>query len=166
MAWQPIPVFLSGESYAQTSLVGYSPWGCKELDMTEQLSTAQHSFPYSLLATLSSLGTGSGTLSKNWMVQWPSSGHWSASLFTPLAISWLLNLGCFGLVGMGWGGRSKGWLTPLLSLNNPISRLCLMVPVMQDPLIVGEILSGKTGRGCLERGGGSLHVTELVLKCP
>ena len=41
-----------------------------------------------------------------------------------------------------------------------------MVPVMQDPLIVGEILSGKTGRGCLERGGGSLHVTELVLKYP
>ena len=24
------------------SLVGYSPWGCKESDMTEQLSTAQH----------------------------------------------------------------------------------------------------------------------------
>ena len=23
----------------QKSLVGYSPWGCKELDMTEQLST-------------------------------------------------------------------------------------------------------------------------------
>ena len=51
--------------HGQRSLGGYSPWGCKELDMTEQLSTAQHSFPYSLLATLSSLGTGSGTLSKN-----------------------------------------------------------------------------------------------------
>ena len=22
--------------------MGYSPWGCKELDMTERLSTAQH----------------------------------------------------------------------------------------------------------------------------
>ena len=27
-------VFLPGESYGQRSLVGYSPWGCKELDMT------------------------------------------------------------------------------------------------------------------------------------
>ena len=27
--WQPIPVFLPGESHEQRSLVGYSPWGCK-----------------------------------------------------------------------------------------------------------------------------------------
>ena len=27
--------------YGQRSLVGYSPWGHKELDTTEQLSTAQ-----------------------------------------------------------------------------------------------------------------------------
>ena len=32
---QPTPVFLSGESHGQRSLVGYSPWGHKELDMTE-----------------------------------------------------------------------------------------------------------------------------------
>ena len=25
--WQPIPVFLPGESRGQRSLVGYSPWG-------------------------------------------------------------------------------------------------------------------------------------------
>ena len=31
---------------AQRSLVGYSPWVCKESDMTEQLSTAQHSQSY------------------------------------------------------------------------------------------------------------------------
>ena len=37
--WQPIPVFLPGESHGQRSLVGYSPWGCKESDTTEQLST-------------------------------------------------------------------------------------------------------------------------------
>ena len=34
-AWQPTPVFLPGESYGQRSLVGYSPWGCKESDMTD-----------------------------------------------------------------------------------------------------------------------------------
>ena len=37
--WQPIPVFLSGESHGQRSLAGYSPWGCKESGMTERLST-------------------------------------------------------------------------------------------------------------------------------
>ena len=30
-AWQPAPVFLSGESYGQRSLVGYSPWGWKRV---------------------------------------------------------------------------------------------------------------------------------------
>ena len=33
--WQPNPVFLPVESQGQRSLVGYSPWDCKELDMTE-----------------------------------------------------------------------------------------------------------------------------------
>jgi len=32
-AWQPTPVFLPG--HGQRSLVGYSPWGCKESDTIE-----------------------------------------------------------------------------------------------------------------------------------
>ena len=32
------PVFLPGESHGERSLVVYSPWECKELDMTEGLS--------------------------------------------------------------------------------------------------------------------------------
>ena len=35
--WQPTLVFLPGESYGQRSLVGYSPWGCKEADRTEHI---------------------------------------------------------------------------------------------------------------------------------
>ena len=35
--WQPTPVLLPGKSHGQRSLVGYSPWGRKELDMTERL---------------------------------------------------------------------------------------------------------------------------------
>ena len=35
---QPTPVFLPGEFHGQRSLVGYSPWGLKEPDMTEQLT--------------------------------------------------------------------------------------------------------------------------------
>ena len=33
--WQPTPVFLPGESHGQRSLVGCSPWGLTESDMTE-----------------------------------------------------------------------------------------------------------------------------------
>ena len=33
--WKPIPVFLSGKLHGQRSLGAYSPWGCKERDMTE-----------------------------------------------------------------------------------------------------------------------------------
>ena len=36
--WQPTPVFLPGEFYGQRSLVGSSPWGCKESDTTERLA--------------------------------------------------------------------------------------------------------------------------------
>ena len=38
-AWQPTPVFLPGESHRQRSLAGYRPWGCKESDTAERLST-------------------------------------------------------------------------------------------------------------------------------
>ena len=37
--WQPTPVFLPGESHGLRGLDGYSPWGRKESDMIEQLST-------------------------------------------------------------------------------------------------------------------------------
>ena len=33
--WQPTPVFLPGKSHGQRSMVGCSPWGRKESDMTE-----------------------------------------------------------------------------------------------------------------------------------
>ena len=42
-AWQPTPVFLTGESYGQKSLLGYSPQGCKESDMTE-VNENKHKF--------------------------------------------------------------------------------------------------------------------------
>ena len=40
--WQPTPVILPGKFHGQRSLVGYSPWGCKESDMTEQLHSLTH----------------------------------------------------------------------------------------------------------------------------
>ena len=47
-AWQPTPVFLPGESHGQRSLVGYSPWGCKQSDTTQWLNkykTVAKNFP-------------------------------------------------------------------------------------------------------------------------
>ena len=38
--WQPIPVFLPGEFHGQRNLAGYSPWGRKDLDMSERLTVS------------------------------------------------------------------------------------------------------------------------------
>ena len=43
-AWQSTPVSLHGEFQGQRSLVGYSPWGCKESDTAEQVT-----FSFSIL---------------------------------------------------------------------------------------------------------------------
>jgi len=40
--WQPPPVFLPGKFHGQRSLVGYNPWGCNELDMTDYLRIYTH----------------------------------------------------------------------------------------------------------------------------
>ena len=49
--WHPTPVLLPGKSHGQRSLVGCSPWGRKESDMTERLQ-----FHFSL----SCIGEGNG----------------------------------------------------------------------------------------------------------
>ena len=49
--WHPTPVLLPRKSHGQRSLVGCSPWGCEESDMTEQLH-----FHFSL----SCIGEGNG----------------------------------------------------------------------------------------------------------
>ena len=41
--WQPTPVFLPGESRGQSSLVGYSLWGCKRV--RHKLLTQQSQLP-------------------------------------------------------------------------------------------------------------------------
>ena len=60
-----MPVFLSGEFRGQRSLVGYSPWDCKELDLTEWLTLwlsssfsnkkHRHGIPWTLKSSLSFL---------------------------------------------------------------------------------------------------------------
>ena len=43
--WQPTPVYLPGEFHVQRSLVGCSPWSCKESDTIEWL-THTYTLPY------------------------------------------------------------------------------------------------------------------------
>ena len=42
--WQPTPVFLPGEFHGWRNLAGYSLWGRKELDTTEQLTLLLFNF--------------------------------------------------------------------------------------------------------------------------
>ena len=57
--WKPTLVFLPGEFHGQKRLVSHSPWGCKELDMTELL-THRHT----LIIPLSKIARG-GEFLKN-----------------------------------------------------------------------------------------------------
>ena len=45
--WQPTPVCLPGPPHGRRSLVGYSLWCCKELSMTERLSTHSRCLQFS-----------------------------------------------------------------------------------------------------------------------
>ena len=49
----PLQYSLPGKSHGRRSLVGYSPWGCKESETTEQLHF--HNFYFILLSTLNHL---------------------------------------------------------------------------------------------------------------
>ena len=40
--WEPIPVFLPGESHGQRSLAGYCPWDCKKSTRLKRLRTNAH----------------------------------------------------------------------------------------------------------------------------
>ena len=44
--WQRTPIFLPGKSHGQRSLVGHSPWGHKESDTTEKLSSRNNAYPW------------------------------------------------------------------------------------------------------------------------
>ena len=71
--WHPTPVLLPGKSHGWSSLVGCNPWGCKELDTTEQ----PH-FHFSL----SCLGEGNGNPLQCSCLENPRDrGAWWAAVF-------------------------------------------------------------------------------------
>ena len=78
--WQPTPVLLPGKFHRQRSLVSYSPWGHKELDMTEQLH-------FSIIVQFWSIFVVQ-LLSHVWLFVTPWTAACKASLF--LTVSWSL----------------------------------------------------------------------------
>ena len=70
--WQPTPVLLPGKSHGWRSLVGCSPWGGEESDMTERLH-----FHFSL----SYIGEGNGNLLQCSCLENPRDGGawWAAA---------------------------------------------------------------------------------------
>ena len=76
--WQPTPVLLPGKSHGQRGLVGYSPWGCEELDTTGRLH-----FHFSLPC----IGAGNGNSLQCSCLETEDRGAWWASVYG-VAQSW------------------------------------------------------------------------------
>ena len=89
---QPTPVFLPGKFHGQRSLVGYSPWGRKESNISEWLT--------------SSLLSGQGHV-KGPVKRWT---YWNSNMFYFCYISWNV-LGKFG----NWLSIQVSWLVPQAS---------------------------------------------------
>ena len=104
--WLPTPVFLPGESHGPRSLAGYSPRGCEELDVTEQLrtfiqpnkrlsSTLSEAYIHSFFITPSLLRSSplpSANPLTAWAFQSDLTSQWSCfsgalSSFTPKSLS-------------------------------------------------------------------------------
>ena len=83
--WHPAPVLLPGESHGPRSLVGCSPWGREELDMTEWLH-----FHFSL----SCVGEGNGNPLQCSCLENPRDGGtwWAAFYGVTQSWTWLKRL--------------------------------------------------------------------------
>ena len=64
--WYSTPIFLPGKFHGQSSLVGYSPRGDKDLDTTEQLNT-HTGWPHRLIIYN---GQGIAIIGLPWWLRW------------------------------------------------------------------------------------------------
>ena len=102
--WLPTPVFLPGEVHGQRSLVGYSPWDCRESDTTERLTLSVFLgfFPIPTLSFLPKMMCAFKRCTRHHVCSegcrrcccWPRRGLWPASpaSLTPLPLSFGLCL--------------------------------------------------------------------------
>ena len=134
--WQPTPVFLPGEFHGQRSLVGCSPWGCRESAVSKRLTLSLFSFimitcVLSCLVVFATPWTvaGQAPLSMGFSRQ----EYWSRWLFPPL---WNLpdsdqtHVSCIAggslyLSHPGSNGRHLNSLGTVSSGAQPLPRACL-----------------------------------------
>ena len=83
--WLPTPVFLPAEFYGQRRLVGYTPWGCKDLDTTEPLTLYTFYSFYHCLCCLVPFSK---------LMCFSFSGSMDALYFSPQPFSISFDLGC------------------------------------------------------------------------
>ena len=120
--WQPTPVFLSGKSHGQRSLVGYSPWGHKELEATQGLSAslcrARHLILWDLHWNSRCLEKVLLTL----FIRGPSTV--TRSLLCHQLLPWHLSFACYFLLSAFLGRNSSmraGTLRNLIYLKKKIT---------------------------------------------
>ena len=99
-AMAPTPVLLPGKSHGRRSLVGCSPWGCKESDTTEQLH-----FHFSLLCT----GEGNSNPLQCSCLENPKDGgaSWAAVYGVAQSRTWLSDLAAAAAGGF-WLSENPG----------------------------------------------------------
>ena len=64
------PVLLPGESHGGRSLIGYSPWGGKELDTTERLHFTVHNYWFVVVVTTVRTFKTTLTATFNYIIQY------------------------------------------------------------------------------------------------
>ena len=107
----PTPVLLPGKSHGRRSLVGCSPWGCKESDTTEQLH-----FHFSLLC----IGEGNSNPLQCSCLENPKDGgaSWAAVHGVAQSRTWLSDLAAAAAGGFGLSenpGTGKNHTAPEIS---------------------------------------------------
>ena len=126
--WQPTPVLLPGKSHGRRSLVGYSPWGHEELDMTEGLH-----FHFSL----SCIGEGNGNPLQCSCLENPRNGGawWAAVYGVSQSRTWLKRLSSSSRWPKYWSFNF------IISLSNEYSGLISLMIVWFDLLTVQGTLN-------------------------
>ena len=124
--WQPTPVFLPGEFHEQRSLVGYSPWGCKELDLTEQLTHTV--WPITLLLRACHL-EGTQDFGCGWFASSKYNMGWGECLDNSRSMSKLKFIFIHVVAKYGFKGTVR-WIckAPGRCLGESHSALALVIP--------------------------------------
>ena len=86
--WLPTPVFLPEEFHEQRSLVGYSPWGLKELDTAERLIPSLSLFTRKAGCENTFL-VFTHKLRNPWKFPMPPTGKSSQSWLVPTQLKWI-----------------------------------------------------------------------------